>query len=202
MKNIKFMFYFIFLTLSSPTFAYSPSSGSVNAIFGPYAYKTNFGGSDSGVTSPYRGGYGLMAVGDVSDWGSLEIAMFDMHKLYVRQQSGLFVAEEKEVVHITMGYRWWLNHYLSTSLTFYSSYSLGDPRIIHSDFPIGAEIDTSARDTTEYGFDIALQSELWSYEKYAVVADARYSISVTNKENEKSDHYGLFVGVRYLVQQK
>lgn len=202
MKNFKFIFFGIFLTLSGPCLAYTPSAGNVSAILGPFVYKTNFRGSESGVTSPQLGGFGLMAVGDVDDKGSLEIAMFDMHKLYIRQQSGLFISEEKEVIHITMGYRWWLNSYFSTSLTFYSSYSLGDPKIIHSDFPIGAEIDTSARDTTEYGFDFALQSELWSQGKYAVVADARYSLSVTNKKNENSDHYGIFLGVRYEVQEK
>ncbi len=202
MKYINFLFFLTILIINNLAAAYEPSSGNVSAILGPYVYKTNFTSTASGVTSPTLGGYGLMAVGDVSDHGSLEIAMFDMHKLFLRDQSGLYIVEEKEVVHITMGYRWWLNPYFSTSLTFYSSYALGNPKIIHSDFATGTEIDTSARDTTEYGFDFAVQSELWSHEKYAVVADARYSLSVTNKANEKSDHYGLFLGLRYLIQEK
>ncbi len=202
MKQFNYFFYLLFLTLCGPALAYNPSSGNVSAVLGPYMYKTNFSSSESGAISPILGGYGLMAVGDVNDKGSLEIAMFDMHKLYIRNQDGLFISEEKEVIHITMGYRWWLSSYLSTSLTFYSSYSLGLPKIVHSDFPAGAAIDTSARDTTEYGFDLALQDEIWSEGHYAVVADLRYSLSVTSKKDEKSDHYGLFLGIRYLVQGK
>ncbi len=202
MKNCNFLIFFVFLTLSSRVFAYTPESGNVTATLGPFAYKTDFRGSDTGVTSPYLGGLGLLVTGDVNSKGSLEIAMFDLHKIYIRQQAGQFISEAKEIVHITMGYRWWLNPYLSTSLTFFSSYSLGDPVIVHSDFPVGGEIDTSARNTTLYGFDFAVQSELWSQDKFAVIADARYSLSITKKPNENSDHYGIFLGLRYLIQEK
>ena len=79
---------------------------------------------------------------------------------------------------------------------------MGDPKIIHSTFAAGAEIDTSARDTTEYGFDWAVQGDIWSNDKMAVIAETRYSLSVTSKEKEKSDHYGLMLGIRYLIQEK
>lgn len=202
MKKGKWIIFFIFLTLSQLAWAYLPEPGNVTATLGSTVYKTDFRNSITGATSPFLGGVGLLAVGDIDTHGSLEIGLFDMHKIYFRQQEGQFIAEEKEVVHITMGYRRWLNSYLSTSLTFYSSYSLGAPTIVHSDFPPGTEIDTSARDTTEYGFDIALQSEVWNQEKFAVIADVRYSLSVTNKSHENSNHYGLFLGLRYLIQEK
>lgn len=190
---------FLFLNMAE---AYTPQEGNVTATVGTLIYKTNFRGSETGANSPSLAGVGLIALGDINSFGSLEIAMFDLHKVYFRDELGKYIAVEKEVIHITMGYRYWINPYFSSSLSFYSSYSLGDPRVVHSDFLPGAEIDTSANDTTEYGFDFALQADLWSSEKWAVTSEGRYSLSVTSKKNENADHYGIMVGLRYLIQNK
>ncbi len=199
----------VFITVSLTIFlflvqakAYTPHEGNVTATLGTLVYKTNVKDSVTGASSPYLGALGLTALGDINDFGSLEIAMFDLHKIYFRDELGKFIAVEKEVIHITMGYRYWINPYFSTSLSFYSSYSLGDTRIIHSDFLPGTEIDTSANDTTEYGFDLAVQGDLWSQEKWAVISEARYSLSVTSKKSESADHYGVMLGVRYQIQEK
>ena len=201
MAVVKIIFYFlIFITLQGQ--AYTPQEGNVTATLGPIFYKTNFAGSVSGASSPQLTGIGLIALGDINNVGSLEIAMFDLKKIYFREENGKYIAEEKEIIHITMGYRYWINPYFSTSLSFYSSYSFGDPRIIHNDFPVGTQIDTSAQDTTEYGFDGAVQGDIWSDEKWALIAELRYSLSVTGKKNENSDHYGAMVAARYLIQEK
>ncbi len=182
--------------------AYTPQEGNVTATLGTFIYKTNFSGSNSGAKSPNLAGLGLIALGDINSFGSLEIAMFDLHKIYFREELGKHIAVEKEVIHITLGYRYWINPYFSSSLSFYSSYSLGDPRLVHSDFLPNTEIDTSANDTTEYGFDLAIQADLWSSEKWAVTSEGRYSLSVTSKKNENADHYGIMLGLRYLIQDK
>ena len=190
---------FLFITQAQ---AYTAQEGNVTATLGAFVYKTNFNGSDSGASSAKLAGLGLIALGDINSNGSLEIAIFDLHKVYFREELGKYVAVEKEVIHITMGYRYWINPYFSTSLSFYSSYSLGDLRIVHSDFLPGTEIDTSANDTTEYGFDLAVQGDLWSAEKWAVISEVRYSLSVTSKKNENADHYGIMLGLRYQIQEK
>lgn len=179
-----------------------PQEGNVTATLGSFFYKTNFQDSPTGASSPNRAGLSLIAVGDINTVGSLEIGLFDLHKIYFRDELGKYIAEEKEVMHITMGYRYWINPYFSTSLSFYSSYSLGETKLIHSDFAPGLEIDTSAQDTTEYGFDWAVQGDVWGNEKWAVVGEARYSLSVTSKPAEKSDHYGFMLGLRYAIQEK
>ena len=79
---------------------------------------------------------------------------------------------------------------------------MGDPTILHNDFTPGNEIDTSATDTTEYGFDFSLQTELWQNDLNSVILDLRYSRSVTNKSSEDADHYGILIGYRYLLQEK
>lgn len=188
--------------ITEKTFAYTPKEGNVSAIFGPYLYKTDFSDPDSGVTSPYFGDLGLIAVGDVNKTGSLEIAMFHMNKLYVRESVGRYLAEKTQVMHITMGYRHWWTESISTSLAFYSAYSMGKLKVVHNDFPLDQMIDTSASDTTEYGFDFAIQKEFWSREQTALVVDARYAHSVTSKEHEKGNHYGIMIGMRYFVQGK
>lgn len=192
---------FLFLIcLTTEVFAYLPKQGNVSATLGPFINKVNFEGSSTGATDPVLGGFGLIAVGDLSDSGSLEVAMIYIDQMYVREEGGLVLAEKVKRMHMTMGYRWWLNPYFSTSLGFYSSYLMGDYATVHSDFPTGSDFDTSARDTTEYGFDLSLQGEIWQDQKVAIVGDARYSISVTPKRGEEFENFGLLVGVRYIIQ--
>ena len=143
-----------------------------------------------------------MVNGDINNKGSLEIGIFQMNKVYMREELGKFIGEQTALVHITMGYRRWFSEYVSGSLSLSSGYSMGSPKIVHSDFVPGSESNTSARDTTEYGFDLALQTELYSQPTYAVVFDARYSLSVTNKKNENADHYGMMLGLRHTYQEK
>ncbi len=194
--------FLVILLLVFQASAYAPNEGNVTATLGTLLYKNNFADTVYGAHSPNLSGLGLIALGDLNTIGSLEIAIFDLRKQYYREQAGFELVEEKEVVHITMGYRYWINPYFSSSLSFYSSYSMGEVNIVHSTFAPSTEIDTSARDTTEYGFDFAIQGDLYSRELWAIVAEARYSLSVTSKENENSDHYGLMLGFRHLIQEK
>lgn len=191
------------LILGSPSqsFAYTPKEGNVTATLAPYFYQTRFQGSDSGAQSPYLGGFGLIVLGDANDKGSLEIALLHTNKIYFREQGEKYIAEQVKLMQITMGYRWWLSHLWSASLTFTSSYPMGDSSIVHSDFAVGQEPTTSADDLTEYGLDISVQYDIWQNEKWAVISDFRYSLSVTNKPREYGDQQGILIGVRYLVQE-
>lgn len=184
------------------TFAYTPKEGNINVILGPFVQKTNFQGSDSGAKASYLTGTGLIAQGDINDYSSLEIAMFYMPKIFIRDQVDKFLAERTQVLYVTMGYRYWLSPYFTAALAFFSSYTMGEKEVVHNDFPAGTDIDTSARDTTEYGFDFSLQQELWGNDRYAVITDARYSLSVTSKTNERGDHYGFLIGLKYFIQGK
>ena len=202
MLILKFSILTAILFYSISSLAYAPEEGNITSYFGPYLYKTNFKGSDTGAKSPLMLGLGLVVNGDVNSKGSLEIALFLLNKTYYREEAGKFIAEQTDLTHFTMGYRRWFTDSFSSSLSFSSGYSMGTSRIIHSDFPVGAEIDTSAKDTVEYGFDLSIQKELIKYPAYVVVIEARYSMSVTNKKNENSDQFGVLLGFRYSVQEK
>lgn len=192
----------LLLIAADPARAYDPQEGNVTATLGPIWTKTNFRDTPSGAHSPYYTNFGLIALGDINEKGALEIGMFHLNKLFLRSKDGMDIAEQTEMMHMTMGYRRWINPYFSASWSFFSSYAMGDPVIVHSSFPKGQEIDTSARDITEYGTDFAVQGDLWSHDKFAVIAEARYSLSVTPKSDERADHYGFMIGLRYFVQEK
>jgi len=195
--------FLILLFLTGKSFAYDPVEGQVTATLGPYYSRTNYGGLGSDFNSSYRGGVGLIAVGDFNDHASLEISMFYMPQTFFREVDATQrIVEEIQVMHIGMGYRRWWSPYFSTSLAFYSSYSMGEPKTIYSDFPPGAAVDTSARDITEYGFDLSAQGDLWNQDRFGIVLEGRYSLALTNKTGEQSDQYGLMIGLRYMVQEE
>lgn len=198
-KTLKHFLGIFAFVVTAESFAYEPEEGNVTASLGPFVYKTNFGQADVNFQSPERVGAALIATGDLNKNGALEIAVFTLNKSYLKERNGKFIVQDAELVHITMGYRYYMSRWLSTSLTLFSAYALGNPYTIYTEFSPSDDVDTSAKDNTEYGFDFAVQAELYSLENWAAVADARYSLSLTPKEHERGDHFGLLLGVRYLV---
>lgn len=180
---------------------YTPQDGNINATVAYHWLTTNFAKAGSAPPSPYDGGLGLIVNGDIGTRGALEISIFQINKRFFRESRGLYRGEKIETVHISMGYRWWLTERLSTSLAFYSAYGIGDVHMFRNDFNDSERFKTSAHDLTEYGFDATVQVELWQQGQYGVVASGLYSYSATRKYREYSDHYGYFVGIRYLVQE-
>lgn len=187
--------------LIQPTFAYTPKEGKVSTIIGPFTSKTNFQVADSVVKAPQMGGFGMIALGDTGDKGSLEIGLFHMHKTYLRKTGDRALAESVETAHITMGYRWWWTEVFSGSVTFFSAYPMGDTEVIHRRVPANTPFDTSAADLTEYGLDFSIQTELGSWPRFALILDTRYSLSLTAKEHEYADHFGVMLGLRFPVQE-
>lgn len=207
MKHFRFQIYFTLsltvfcLAFPSFSFAYTAKEGNVTATFAPYFYQTRFQPTDSGARSPILGGFGLIILGDAYEKGSLEIGLFQTNKVYLREQFGKYIAQQVNLVQITMGYRWWLGKIWSTSLTFSSSYPMGDAKTVHNDFAPGAKPTTSAEDLTEYGIDLSLQYEFWQKGRWGAVTDLRYHHSLTSKTREYGDHQGILVGLRYLIQE-
>lgn len=185
--------------MSAKSNAHQPEKGKVMASFGPYLYRTHVP-SSYGTNPALLGGFGLLAEGDVDYNGGIEIGLFYMHKEYYRRDGALLFAEKSKRIHINMGYRHWFNKAVSASLGFYSAYSMGDPERVHSDYNLKSEEpDTSAEDTTEYGFDASVLFDVMQTEHWSLFFDARYSHSVTSKINEEAHHYGIMVGCKLPV---
>jgi hypothetical protein len=188
------------LLFCSLGFAYVPKEGQVNAFLGPSVYQTDYDKSRLFHDERAGGGVGLLVTGDISNKGAIEISMFHLYKTYFREKQDRVIAEKTELIHISMGYRWWLTEMFSASLSFYSAYSMGKKRGVYSDLLPTDDVPTSAADVTEYGFDLAFQTELWSDQVQGIVLDSRYSASVTNKTREYGNHYGFFLAYRRTVQ--
>lgn len=192
----------LILFCTSSTFAYQAQEGNITASFGPYFSRTDFDNTNSGASSPYKRGWGLVLNGDVSDKGALEFSIFQIQKTYLRDADAKFISEKSELIQIALGYRYWLHELFSASCTLATAYSIGTPTIEYSDFAPGSEVTTSARDTTEYGLDLAAQVELWSFNSFDLIGEGRYFHSLTRKTGERANHYGGMIGLRYLVQTK
>ena len=188
----------LFALQGSRGLAHTPEEGKIWATFGPFAYQTKM--HDPDKKTPAFGG-GLVAEGDVDYNGGVEIAMIYIDKLYRIDRGGQSLEELIKRMYITTGYRHWFAKPFSFGGAFFSSYSMGDPKIIHDTFSSG-DVETTARAITEYGFDFSLQWEMWSNETVAVVADGRYSWSLTRKAQEDADLYGVMIGLKYLVPKK
>lgn len=202
MKKLNTILLILLTFLADSASAHPPKVGTIMATMGPYIYRTSFDSRVNGVDSPIMAGAGLIVEGDVDKNGGLEIGAFYLHKDYFRRQDGGVLQQTNKIMYITMGYRHWLTHRFSGAAALYSSYTMGDFRTVHTDFPSGSDVDTSAHDTTDYGFDFSLQYEFLTIDRLHFVFDARYSLNVTPKYHEEADHYGALVGVKYMVQEK
>ena len=193
---------FLLFVMNNPALAHVPEEGKVTAVVAPFFYKTFFEGTSTDVSSPLTAGTALIAEGDIDKHGGLEIGVFFIQKLYLRKTDTEELAEKIKQVYITMGYRHWFNQKWSVAAAFFSTYVMGQRKIIHSTFLPPRNINTSASDTTEYGFDFSLQYEIWRHGDFSALIDTRYSYSITDKSNEFGDHYGFLIGLRYQVQEK
>lgn len=190
------------LLLTRTASAYLPEAGKVTATLGPFVYKTNFTDTQYGVRAPFKGDVALIVNGDVNNHGSLEIGLFHLQKEYVRDQSERYLAEEVQTMQVALGYRYWLGPRVSTAAALVSDYSLGEPKILHNDFPPDQNFQTSAHDIVKYALGISLQGDIWSERTYSILFDARYNYSFTEKSHERGDLYGVMIGVKFLVQEK
>jgi len=202
MSGLRFVFIFVLSALPFSSWSYVVEQGNVSAIAGPYFYKTNFLNSPNGESSPTRTGIGIIALGDINKSGSLEVAGFYINKLFARNEMAEWVQEQSNLLHITMGYRHHLSERFSVSLTFFSSYTMGEPTTFGTKVASSPSVQTSARDITEYGLDFSLQTELFNHPVFALVLDTRYSASLTSKPNELADQYGVLLGIRYQIQRR
>ena len=182
------------------TYAHTPTDGLVHGGLGAYLYQTHSYYQD--FNSPILGGWSLIAEGDLGKYGGLELTLIYMNPIFVVERDDKKVIERVKRMYIAMGYRHWFNRDWSLSPSFFSSYVMGDARMIRNDFPQSNPPSTSARDGVDYGFALSAQYETFREEHFAVVLDARYSYSVTPKYGEDSNHYGLMVFFKYFIQGK
>jgi len=146
-------------------------------------------------------GVSLIAEGDVDENGGLEIGLSYLPQEYTLIEKGLVHREMVKRIYMTMGYRHWFNPLYSVGLSFFSAYSMGEPKIVHTDFATQRPA-SSAEDIAEYGFEFSVQREAFQVGRLSAIFDMKYSLSLTSKKGEDSNFYGFLIGFKYLIQDK
>jgi len=188
----------IFVVLSTVVYAHEPSAGRVAATLGPMLYKTYYRPS-SGMNDPWKVGLALIAEADVDYNGGIEIAMVYFDKSYLRRENGQFIIEKIKRTKVTTGYRHWFSPWISAGFSIFSSYSMGDARVIHDGTAEDRDPKTSARKITENGADVSIQADLWTSGDYALSIDLRSEIPASAKPLEDAVLYGAILGLKYLI---
>ncbi|MGE0526024.1 MAG: hypothetical protein AB7G93_04330 [Bdellovibrionales bacterium] len=184
--------------IDASCYGHVPADGDIHATLGPFAFTNDDRKHE--IKSPLIGAAALIVEADLDHNGGPEMAIFYLNQLFSMEREGRVIAERVQRIYITLGYRHWLTPSLSGAAAFFSSYYMGDPELVRSDYGTEPAPKTSASDPTEYGFDFSIQYEPWRRERWSAVIDGRYSLSVTAKEGEESNHFGVLVGVKYFVQ--
>lgn len=181
-------------------YAHQPQDGEIRATGALYTYRNVV--RDHAFDPPWLTGGGVIVEGDLDDNGGAELSAFYLRQFYSIQKEGKVLDVIGKRMYVIAAYRHWWTPYFSTAAGLYSSYAMGDQRIVSSDFPTGQNPKTSASDATDYGFDFSLQVEPYQEKNWGVIVDTRYSRSVTAKPGEASDFYGVIVGIKFLAQQR
>ncbi|NJL26137.1 MAG: hypothetical protein HC902_13880 [Calothrix sp. SM1_5_4] len=177
--------------------AHTPADGDIRVSVGQAVSKTHEWHHH--FDSPLTGGFAFLAEADLDRHGGLEIAAFFVPQIFSVEQGGRVITQSAKRVHITTGYRFWFDPRYSISLGFFSSYAMGDPQDVQNEFA-SSPPNTSARDMTDYGFDLSMQVEPYQNGRYSLILDGRYSYSVTPKAGEDMNQFTLFAGIKYFVQ--
>lgn len=188
------------VVFTNPVFAHQPEDGLVHASFGPYVFQTQ--ALHNSFYSPPSMGWALIAEGDLNKYGGLELTAIYMDPIFVVGRDQGKVIEKVKRMYIAMGYRHWFNPEISVSPSFFSSYVMGDAKVVKSDFARENTPDTSARDPVDYGFALSVQYEFLRSHRFAALLDARYSYSVTPKSREDSNVYGGIIAFKYFIQAR
>lgn len=192
---------FIFLLLQSyRVLAHQPTDGDVHITFGPFYYYTP--PISHYFDSPISASPGLLAEADVNKHGGLEVSFFYMDTIYSLNREQLTVTEQVKRIYIATGYRHWFHRKLAVAAAFASAYALGDPEVLGDEYPVGFRPKTSARDTVEYLIDLSIQHEIWSEGRYAFLIDGRVGYSLTPKDGEDANIFGVFLGLKYHLQSR
>ncbi len=170
------------------------------ASFGPYVYQTHR--YHEQFEAPWSGGFALVAEGDLNKYGGVELTLIYMNHLFGIEREDKKLIERQTRMYIATGWRHWFSKDFSLSPSFFSSYVMGDTKIIRSEFPQANPPTTSARDAVDYGIGLSAQYEVFHKDKFAVVVDGRYSWSATAKHGEDMNVYGFLVTFKYFIQGK
>ena len=176
--------------------AHETRDGRVHVSLGSLTYQTQYENDRDEVEAPIQGSLGLVVNGDVGEFGSLEVGMFYLDKLFLRELNNEVLVEKIKRLYMTIGYRRWVTDRFGIGLSAFTSYSMGDPDRIHSTSGGDPGFQTSAHDTSDHGVDASFLYEFYKKDGNIGVIDLRSSYSLSPREDEDGNHLALFIAFK------
>ena len=187
------------LLFSLKAWPHQPNPGRGMMSIGPLISRSV--DSPTPIASPTFWGLGLIGEMDLSSNGGLEVAlMYNENQYAVISGTSEYLVERAHRLSIPLGYRHWFSKSFSLAISFYSAYRIGAWSQLYRSPALSANINTSARDVTEFGFDFSLQADIWHSKDYTVFLDSRFLSPSTDKFGENSRAYVFILGAKYQVQ--
>lgn len=195
--NVFLLFTLIF---SHTAWSHQPNPGRGMMSVGPLASRSV--DSPTPISSPTFWGLGIIGEMDLSTNGGLEVAlMYNENQYAVLSNNTEYLVERAHRLSIPLGYRHWFTKNFSLAISFYSAYRIGAWSQLYKSSALPSNINTSARDITEFGFDFSLQADLWQSKDYIVFLDSRFLSPSTDKFGENSRTYVFILGAKYQMQR-
>ena len=148
------------------------------------------------MDAPIQGSFGFIVNGDVDEVGSIEVGGFYLDKVFLRELGTEILVEKSKRLYMTVGYRRWITDNFGIGVAAFTSYSMGDPDRIHSTSGADPGFKTSAHDTSDHGIDASFMYEFYKKDKNMGFVDLRASKSLSPREGEDADHYGILIGLK------
>lgn len=158
--------------------------------------------TDHAYNPTWLPGLGAIFEADIDYHGGPELTALYTRQMYSIQKDSLIQTELCKRMYIALGYRHWFNSHFSLGAAFYSSYAMGDPEVVESQFVTASAPKTSAYDPTDYGFEFSSTGDLATIHEITFTLSARYSRTVTAKPGESADFYSVLIGFKKLIQKR
>lgn len=190
----------LILFLNLPVSAHEPRDGDIRAATA-FTVNRNIP-TDHEYHPETLSSFGAVVEADIDYHGGPELTALYTRQMYSIQKDGLIHNELGKRMYVGLGYRHWFNRRFSMGGAFFSSYAMGDPQVIYSEFGSSPAPKTSARDSTDYGFEASVAADIFIWDEWAFMAAGRYSRSVTSKPGESADFYSALFALKYLIQKR
>lgn len=197
MAHFLWNFYVTLLLTWTPAQAYTPNRGDIHVAAGAYMYRTDL--PEDNAFNFQSGSPSLTILGDLSDHGSLEISLGFLNKRYMIRENNQTLLEQAQVVLAGFGYRYWLDNRFSVSTLIYTSYPMISSDVLIDTFP--ERKYTTAHQNSETGIEFRTQYEVWGNAVWGLSVEGRYAYAINRQADEYLNQYGLFIGLRHLIQQ-
>lgn len=198
MKSKFYLKVFIFsLIMITARHAYSATDSPIMVKFGMGGLQTNSTRTDTRSQS-VQAIYEVSVYGKVSERGFLNITSSLFPKIYSRTINSLNFKERTHLLQMSIGYQHVINDQIMAGFDFATHYRLTDPEPIYYAPGIDSGNDTSARDNTEYGFNLILGYNVAKFEKFKIDLDVKYFFSITPKTNEDANHLYYLASLTYF----